>query len=303
VILKGYFDESGDANDVNETSVSVAGYLGPVEAWDHLESEWQSVLKKFDVPCLHMFQLKARSGPFSKWTKGDPKFDELEGNILAELAKAIGATGGLYGFGHTVDTRDLRKFNQEFGMKVKAKAFALAHCLLSLRAEFRLEDIELTLDRMTKPQNVIATATEYFSTDRRHADWMALPTLSPLPERGARSSKDVLPLQAADFLVWEARKDYELKREFLDTVPLLIGPNFGNEIMNWFLNDRMEQLFKGKSKSVTIPKMPMRRSLIALSEATPIVGAIWRLNNLVREHDDRGGVWSRSDVARAARSV
>ena len=110
MILKGYFDESGDANDVNETSVSVAGYLGPVEAWDHLESEWQSVLKKFDVPCLHMFQLKARSGPFSKWTKG--------------------------------------------------------------------------LDRMTKPQNVIATATEYFSTDRRHADWMAPPTLNPCRNEG-----------------------------------------------------------------------------------------------------------------------
>jgi hypothetical protein len=51
---RGTFDDSGDEDDPYHTCASLGGYVGPVDAWNDFETEWQSVLDEFDISYLHM---------------------------------------------------------------------------------------------------------------------------------------------------------------------------------------------------------------------------------------------------------
>jgi hypothetical protein len=58
-ILRAYFDESG--THAGSRVTGVAGYIGPVEAWDALEAEWVIELQRFsndtgrDISAFHAY--------------------------------------------------------------------------------------------------------------------------------------------------------------------------------------------------------------------------------------------------------
>ena len=54
LMLRSYFDDSGDSQDPGETVCCIAGCISSLEAWEHLQLEWEKVLSDFKVPYLHM---------------------------------------------------------------------------------------------------------------------------------------------------------------------------------------------------------------------------------------------------------
>lgn len=77
-----YFDEAGGKD---HGFIAVCGYIAPEDRWRGFETEWNLILKRFDVPYLHMLEYAHSTGPYRKW-KGDEKtraefMEELTGII------------------------------------------------------------------------------------------------------------------------------------------------------------------------------------------------------------------------------
>jgi hypothetical protein len=100
-------------------------------------------------------------------------------------------------------------------------------------------------------------------------------TLSPVAE-GA-SFRDLVELQAADFLAWEWRKSHEDRKEWWQKPD---KPTDWNERWADF-EDWMEH-----------EKPRTRKSILALLERAQFTGFIWDYDRLCEAHERRGGVWS-----------
>jgi hypothetical protein len=142
----------------------------------------------------------------------------------------------------------------------------------------------------------IETARWYADTDCYYPFARNFPEFRVLPKNGPEGSQNTPALQAADFLAWEARKNYELKRAWLESDNASPdSPDWGNSLFRWYLEDRIEYMRKNNIKTLAFGLDMMRRSLSALSGVAPageINGIIWMYRTLVRAHEVRNGLWS-----------
>jgi hypothetical protein len=304
--LKGYFDESGDEHDAQHGALSVAGYVGDASSWSAFESEWRGVLKDFTVPYLHMREFQHRRGAFAAWTKGDPEADAREARFLGALAGAIGAAA-LEPFGAVISLSGLRRFNAETGAGLSAKALAIYGCALDIRRRHPNEAIDLVVDRMDAGSAVVESAKRYAVSDSYYPESRNFPVARVLPKVGSEGSHNTPGLQAADFLAWEVRKNYELKREWLESDDASPdSPDWGNSLFNWWVENRIKHMRKHNIKELPLTLDMTRRSLSALGDAAPadgINGVIWTYRTLIQAHKVRGGNWSAAageDVPSAA---
>ena len=288
-VLKAYIDDSGDQWP-GHTALSMAGYIATVEAWDRFEPAWNCVLDEFGAPYLHMKEFRKRWGPFQSW----PESEEKDVAFLAKLTAVIG-NAGFGAFGAVVVLDDLKRFNNEHALSLDAKAVAIYASMMELRMVQPKECVEVTLDRMTKPHAAIAKVEEYAINGQ-----FTNLSFHPLPENGTNGSRNMPSLQAADFLAWEIRKEYELKRQWYQANPegfYHILPIRNQDmsalrgLFKWFLEDRRAYIRKQGMESVNIPFEPHRRSLIALDVATPINAHIWNYHALEKLHAVKGGAW------------
>jgi hypothetical protein len=289
--LFGYFDESGDSRDAQHGALAVAGYVGSQSAWAVFEHGWLAALSEFDVPYLHMRELTKRIGAFASWTKGDPDFDERVGRLLGRLAQVIGAAG-LKGFGATIVLKDVDRFNTETGLRLDAKALAIYACALEVRQVFPVETLDLLVDRMDRGNLMIERARKYGLTDSHYTALKNFPSFRVLPKSGAHGSRNTPGLQAADFLAWEARKNYELKRTWFEgDHPAPDSADWGRSLFDWHLKDRIKHMVKTGAISVPLRVDLLRRSFSALADASAIEGAIWDYRTLSQANAAHRGVW------------
>ena len=298
--LKGYFDESGDERDAQHAALSVAGYVGATCSWPAFEERWQGVLKEFDVPYLHMRELQHRRGAFAAWAKSDPKADVREASFLGKLAGAIGEAG-LEPFGAAISLSGLRRFNVETGAGLDAKALAIYGCVLDIRRRHAHDTINLVFDRMDGGSATVELAKRYAASDSYYPDARNFPVCRILPKGGPEGSRNTPGLQAADFLAWEVRKNYVLKREWLESdVASPDSQDWDNSLFKWWIKDRIEHMQKNNIKELPLGLDMTRRSLSALGDAAPadqINGIIWMYRTLVRAHEVRKGNWSAAPAA------
>jgi hypothetical protein len=289
--LLGYFDESGDPRDPQHAALAVAGYVGSQSAWAAFEDGWSAALSEFDISYLHMRELTKRIGAFAAWTKGDAVFEGRIEALLRRLAQVIG-TAELKGFGATIVLKDVDRFNTETGLALDPKALAIFACALEVRRVFPDETLELLVDRMDRGELLIETARKYGLTDNYYTALKNFPCFRLLPKNGVRSSRNTPGLQAADFLAWEARKNYELKRTWFEVDhPSADSAKWGRSLFDWYLKDRITQMVKSGATSVPLRIDRLRRSLSALEDASPIEGAIWDYRTLSQANASHRGVW------------
>jgi len=287
----GYFDESGDSRDSQHSALAVAGYVGPPSAWAVFENAWVAALAEFNIPYLHMRELSKRIGAFAAWTKGEPHIEERVGTLLGRLAGAIGIAG-LKGFGATVVLRDVDRFNVETGLRLHPKALAIYACALEVRQVFPDEVLELLVDRMDRGEVLVETARKYGLTDNYYTALKNFPSFRVLPKSGAENPRNTPGLQAADFLAWEARKNYELKKAWFEgDHPSPDSADWGRSLFDWYVKDRIEHMKRTGATSVPLRADLLRRSLSALADASPIEGAIWDYRTLSQADAAHRGVW------------
>jgi hypothetical protein len=144
--------------------------------------------------------------------------------------------------------------------------------------------IEVIFDHVEKVESKLAKAADYADSDSYYGDIFGSIACLPLPKN--LTFKNVIPLQAADLLIWELRKNHLNVDEWfsLDGRP-------ANPHEHW----RAFQAWSYKKYGTWQPKI--RKSLKALIDTgAPTLGIVWDYNCLCEAHRARGGVWSVTSV-------
>ena len=272
-VIKSYFDDSRP----NDRIWAIGGYAGHDLQWEEFETRWPAMLDKHDVPYFHMREMGKPNGVYSKWHP--PKEHESErAAFFNDLTQVIGDCW-LRGFWSITRVDHLERFNSETGMRLEPYPLAAYGCMLMLGYEYENISIEMFFDRVEKVTSKLATASEYAESDKnygRSLDWM-----TPIPLAKNLTFRNVRPLQAADFYIWELQRNHLNADEWhsISDKPTLEDERW-RHFQEW-----------SRAKFGT-DHPPPRKSLASLMDrAAPVTGIIWDYDNLTQAHRARGGVW------------
>lgn len=272
--FKGYFDESGKDTEAHN-ALAFCGYISTLDGWKAFETAWQRALDENGAPYLHMKELHDPKGRLAKFA-GKENQEHCK-KLLSDLIEVI-ATSGLSCVGSLIRLPDLKDFNAEYGMNLEALPLAMYATMGELHMLYPLDTLELVCDRLDGAEKIIATAVEYSASFVRYdasekVRWTSL--------KGDHSFRNVLPIQAADFVAWEARKEHERKNEWWrDTKRGLLADDWVNSQVGWSL---------GRGK----PWPDQRISFFNLASATKIHAGVIDYDFLCRHHNEiRHRVWT-----------
>ncbi len=106
LVLKAYFDESGDSKDPNCKVVAVAGALSSLELWGQFEPLWKECLSNFGVSELHMKHFAHSNGEYEGWE------EDKRQNFLGSLLEIANRHIDLY-VGYGVSLEAFRNLSSE----------------------------------------------------------------------------------------------------------------------------------------------------------------------------------------------
>jgi hypothetical protein len=272
--LRVYTEDSGDEPDPQHKVIALASYLSELDRWKVFEREWREVLGDNHVPYLHMKEWWNEDRPIYKHLKSEPKKQETFFRDLAGVIKRnirFCATS-------TVRLGDLRKFNDDHGLKIRAYSLALYGCIIELRNEVKDDNLSIIIDHISKPQRAIELAETYAKTDTWADLKVGKISIAPLKKEKNENCKTVLPMQAGDWMSWELRKN-------------------ATERISWEIttDDTKTQvtLYRAyaewkKKFTATHGREPRdRKSAWALYKATPQSGILWDYQTLLGAHVNR----------------
>jgi hypothetical protein len=195
-MFTAYFDESG--THAGAVILAVAGYVSVDRQWVEFEREWQEILTAEDIPFFHMADYESRFGIYKDWS------NEKRIRVITRLCSIIKRRV------HRAFTSSviISDYNDVAAMRPDlfetAYAFNANICmrLISDWAEERAHKgpIAYVFERGSGYEAELAQQFNiYLASD----ELKALYRLSTLTFADKR---DILPLQAADILVYEVRK-------------------------------------------------------------------------------------------------
>jgi hypothetical protein len=276
--IKGYFDDSRSQGE----AWTVAGYVASNDMWAHFDGLWTAKLAKSGVPYLHMREMQVPKGAYAKWHPHAEHRDELA-SFFSDLCLVIGFCQ-LSGFHITVREKDLAQFNLDHGTDLDAYSLAAWALLLQVARTYPGEDVVAMFDRANNVTKRLDRASEHLLSDRRNLD--VADTLIAISCPQGWSSQKLKPLQAADFVAWEARKHH-------------------NTISRWFeIDDRPDNTTRARydhlnqwlTEEFGEPYRSRRKSWDELLCRAPHQGGILDYDVLCGIHKSRGGVWLIDDL-------
>jgi hypothetical protein len=191
-VIKGYFDNSGDAEDPQHRVVTVGGFIATERQWADFEIRWKANLLKYSLPYLHMKEFSHFIKPF--YIFKDNKDDRID--FLQGCTSALRDSGIKHAVCHAVRIRDVNRFKR----KIDCFSFCLYAIYIDIRDMFAIgTNVELIIDRLPKVTKNIYQEEEYSRTDTFNNYPSFNVSTRPLSE--SLSMREVLPIQAADLLV------------------------------------------------------------------------------------------------------
>jgi len=202
-VLSTYLDGGGSVGDPSSKVFTVAGYLGTDEQWEALETEWQSILDRFDVPALSMKHLAHFRKDFVGW-KGNEK---KRASFLEALSGTI-HKHDLEGFAFSLNMDHYREIDTHIRMTESFPPYALT----AFFAVAKIRDWQ----RRYRPKDSLLCLFELGDVgqgpvkDKLEREWEDTGMLKPvfMPKEWTENgvTKRCLPFQAADFLAYESNK-------------------------------------------------------------------------------------------------
>lgn len=258
-VLRAYFDDSGDPSDSDLSACALAGYVGTFESWNFFEPEWREALDRHGAPYFHMNELGHLDGELGK-KFGGRENEAARNAFFEDLIKVI-CNAGLVGFAAVVLKDDLRRFNNERRLRLNAISLCIFACMNEIFCTFKNDLIEMRIDGFDKATSKIEAAVQIAKS---HPSGDASEHIDVNVLSGGFSFKNVLPIQAADFLAYEGLK-YNAKRD------------------------------------LTLDPPKQRISFRFLTEACDVTGSVWNYELLNELHEVRDGSWP-SELRLAAQS-
>jgi hypothetical protein len=211
LVIRSYFDDSGKEGDSSNRIVCIAGYLAAGETrWNVFGEEWRHQLMSHHLSWLHMTDLMADQGEYAFLKDDWPKKKAL----IDQFIEAI-KVSQLIGFGAAVDIEAWRKVPPEV---TRIQGDAQQFCFLRI--------MRMIVERMKVacPNDFVAV---HFDCDKafspsRFQRFIGVRDRDPEARRYLQTftiaePRIYLPLQAADLLAWETRK--ELLQADMNRVP------------------------------------------------------------------------------------
>jgi hypothetical protein len=254
VVIRVYFDNSGTQEDPQHKVLTLGGYACNEAQWARFESAWAANLAKWNLPYLHMKQFAHFVSPSHIFKDNEPERIKF----IAGCAKAI-KDSHPKSLCHSIRLADVARFNKEYGRKIDAISFCLFMHYIEIRAAYGDNNrVEVIIDKIEKPHLRLAKAEEYAKTDTMYSH--VADTIDARPLKAPDSFINILPMQAADFLVWELRKSTEnLDKWFATRKPGLSPQDWYRDLADWNM------------KKFGAP-IKERKSLLALHDAVPNEG-------------------------------
>jgi hypothetical protein len=273
-VVKGYADDSRPNNRI----WAVGGYVGNELQWQFFEYQWQIILAQHDVPYFHMREMADPRGVYGKWHPPEDHYEERAA-FFADLSRVINNCW-LRPFFSLTRVNDLDRFNKENGLNLEPYPLAAFGCMISVATRFleKQDTCEIIFDHVEKIHSKLVKAAEFAENDKYYPQVAEKVITVPLNKK--TTFREVLPLQAADFLIWEIQK-YHLGGEEWFSLP-----NKPTAYDQRWLHREKWSLEKYGAK---VP--PARKSLAALASGASPSGMIWDYDILNHVHQLRRGRW------------
>ena len=267
VVLKGYFDDSDD-----KKTCSLSGYIASVDNWNSFERDWNKVLAEYEIPYLHMKDFAHFKKPFDKFKDNEPDRVKCLSSLIAIIRE-----NSLTGITSIIRYAGLSKFNDKVNKDIIGYSFNLYWCMMIMCHHYKNQNIEIVLDRTNGLRHKMDKAINYVETDIYYPKCDEQIFLLPLPKKGL-SFREIPPLQAADLLAWESRKDFTTKESWIKKI------NKGDDLNPRFLGLR--------TYTKTDDKLPYsRKSMYELVKTIPTLGNAWDYEGLCRIDNARQHIW------------
>lgn len=199
LMIRAYFDDSGKESTPSGQFVCMAGYLADSSYWELFASEWRQRLLEHGISSIHMKDLIPLQGEYKKLGWDAAKRDE----VLKQFIQVIKATR-LIGFGVGVDALAWRELRKVYSKLDDVQTFCFARTMRMV-----IETV-----KAAAPRDFVAI---HFDPDPQFGAarlrlfdeiWGHDPTARSYLASITFADKIIFsPLQAADLLAWETRKE------------------------------------------------------------------------------------------------
>jgi hypothetical protein len=208
IVLKVYCDGSGHPNDPNAHYLVLAGLIAPPEAWDRFEREWRTTLDLHGSPPWHSKDAYRRTGDFEGWTLDRVK--ALRNDLYTRCFDKIAWEESIIHANCTVVLEDYRRAKAKMPDVGSTPPEVLCTYWIANTATAWLAKntddpsgkeglLELYFDQNEPFQNHIQKAWEQRKRDSSDI-------ISRIVMIGAVDYREVLPIQAADFMAWHTNR-------------------------------------------------------------------------------------------------
>lgn len=88
LMLDAYFDETGHGHDANTKFLGIAGCLTSAGVWKKVESKWSAALKSEGLAYFHMKEYAFSVGPFEGWRNDEVRRRKIYGALWKIILEA-----------------------------------------------------------------------------------------------------------------------------------------------------------------------------------------------------------------------
>jgi hypothetical protein len=219
VVVKGYFDGSGQIGHRSPRTIVLAGYAASEALWSEFESRWEQMLARHNTGSLHMRDIYPHRDPTTRevlgWQMKRVKAIVYDATQL--LNHLDPEHHDLFGYSCIVYMDDYRRYQQKHPKVREAEAICVDACVGTLIAERgqELSGLQVYFDRGEPFLRTIDRIWRSPSTERpAWAERVA--TIAPV------DGERILPIQAADLLAWLSNRHF-----VTDDVRHLMWPMWG----------------------------------------------------------------------------
>jgi Protein of unknown function (DUF3800) len=205
LMLTAYLDETGHSKDEKQRFNGMAGLIAPAYNWEVFERKWKATLKEYKLPFFHMKDFANFKGHYEGWSEERRK--KLFGKLMLHMETIAPLPIGII-----IPMEEFRKLTEEEQGYFEDPYYFCWQSMIAM-ANTYLEFKRAPLEE--KVAMVFSDQVEFKKETRKL--WEIIQHGQILNRRAAtspdfRDMRELVPLQAADIVAYEAYKEYERLR-------------------------------------------------------------------------------------------
>ncbi|MCW5794016.1 MAG: DUF3800 domain-containing protein [Nitrospira sp.] len=196
-----YIDESGHPSDTN--ILTIACVVGKERKWIQLTEKWKRVLRRYRVSMFHMTEYENRAGEFEGWQqdKRIAFIADLAAILKNTMTYAVAASLSVEDWKETIGELIQKKARKDRFRYIAPYLMLFQECLQSTAESVKLSDDEAILciaDENNIAGNFVSRFCDSLIEGRPWANKFASVEFA--------NKREIIPLQAADMVAYEAFK-------------------------------------------------------------------------------------------------